>query len=157
MIINFGIKPVSGGIPARDSIRIAIANTNTVFLLNKLCSVLIVFELIVFMMMKIGNTIIEYMMKYIIQNVYLLIANIDVIHPICPMEEYASSGRRWVWFIPKIPPVSALIPAVIIINALDSILYRVIISKDSGASFCHVDRIMQFVQDSDAITEGYQK
>lgn len=151
------MKPVNGGTPARDNIRIAIANTSTMFLLNRLCNVLIVFELIVFIIMKIGSTIIEYIMKYIMQNVYLLIASIDVIHPICPMEEYARSGRRWVWFIPKIPPINALIPAVIIISVLDSVLYSVIISNDSGASFCHVDRIMQFVQDSDAITDGYQK
>ena len=90
------MKPVSGGTPANDNIKIAIANTNTVLFLNKLCSVLIVFELIVFIIIKIGNTIIEYIIKYIMQNVYLLIANIDVIHPMCPIDEYAKRGRRWV-------------------------------------------------------------
>ncbi len=48
---------------------------------------MIVFELIVLRMMKIGNTIIEYIMKYVMQNMYLLMANIDVIHPMCPMDE----------------------------------------------------------------------
>jgi uncharacterized protein YybS (DUF2232 family) len=91
---SFGINPVRGGTPARDNIRIAIANINTVLFLNSLCRVLIVFVLIVLIIMKIGNTIIEYIIKYIVQNVYLLIANIDVIHPICPIDEYASSGRR---------------------------------------------------------------
>ena len=151
------MKPVSGGTPANDNIKIAIANTNTVLFLNKLCSVLIVFELIVFIIIKIGNTIIEYIIKYIMQNVYLLIANIDVIHPMCPIDEYAKRGRRWVWFIPSTPPTNALIPAVIIISVLDWVLYRVIIRSDKGASFCQVDRIMQFVHDNDAITDGYQK
>lgn len=151
------MNPVNGGTPANDNIKIAIVNTSTVLFLNRLCSVLIVFELIVFMIMKIGSTIIEYIMKYIIQNIYLLMANIDVIHPICPIDEYASSGRKWVWFIPRAPPTNALIPAVIIIRVLDCVLYSVIISSDNGANFCHVDKIIQFVQDSEAITDGYQK
>jgi Na+/melibiose symporter-like transporter len=87
IIINFGINPVNGGTPANESIKIAMANTNTVLFLNKLWRVLIVFELIVLIIRKIGRTIIEYMMKYIIQNVYLLMASIDVIHPICPIDE----------------------------------------------------------------------
>jgi hypothetical protein len=56
-----------------------------------------------------------------------------------------------------IPPINALIPAVSIINVLDWVLYKVIINSDSGANFCHVDKIMQFVHDNDAITDGYQK
>lgn len=157
IIINFGINPVSGGTPASDSIRIAMQNTNTILFLNKLCRVLIVFELIVFIIMKIGNTIIEYIIKYTMQKVYLLIASIDVIHPMWPIDEYASRGRKWVWFIPSTPPIKAFNPAVIIINLLDWILYKVIISSDSGANFCHVDKIIQFIHDNDAITEGYQK
>jgi len=87
IIISFGINPVRGGTPANDNIKIAIANTNTVLFLNKLWRVLIVFELIVLIIRKIGRTIIEYIIKYIIQNIYLLIASIDVIHPICPIDE----------------------------------------------------------------------
>jgi hypothetical protein len=40
---------------------------------------------------------------------------------------------------------------------LDCNLYVVIISSDSGASFCHVDSVKQLIHESDAITEGYQK
>lgn len=151
------MNPVSGGTPANDNIRIAMTSTRVVLFLNKLCRVLIVLELIVFIIIKIGRTIIEYIMKYIMQNMCLLIDNIDVIHPMCPIDEYAKRGRRWVWFIPKAPPINALIPAVIIINVLDCVLYSVIIRRESGASFCHVDKIMQFVHDKDAITDGYQK
>lgn len=41
--------------------------------------------------------------------------NIDSIHPIWPIDEYASSDRKWVWFIPIIPPVNAFMAATIII------------------------------------------
>lgn len=90
------MNPVRGGTPANDSIRIAIANISVVLFLNNIWRVLIVFVLIVLIIMKIGSTMIEYIIKYIVQNVYLLMANIDVIHPICPIDEYANSGRRWV-------------------------------------------------------------
>jgi hypothetical protein len=96
-------------------------------------------------------------MKYIMQKDLLLIDNIDVIHPIWPIDEYARSGRKCVWFIPITPPIKAFILAVIASSILDSVLAIVIISKAKGASFCQVDRIKQFIHDSDAITEGYQK
>jgi hypothetical protein len=96
IIINLGINPVNGGIPARDSRQIANISAITVFILNILYIVLIVFELIIFIIRKIGITINEYIMKYIIQKDDLLIDSIDVIQPMCPIEEYASSGRRCV-------------------------------------------------------------
>lgn len=64
--------------------------------MNILYIVLIVFELIIFIIKKIGITISEYIMKYIMQNDDLLIDSIDVIHPICPIDEYASNGRKCV-------------------------------------------------------------
>lgn len=76
------MNPVNGGIPASDRRQIAIIKAVTVFILNMLYIVLIVFELIMFMIKKIGMTITEYIRKYIIQNDSLLIDNIDVIHPI---------------------------------------------------------------------------
>lgn len=151
------MNPVNGGIPASDRRQIAIIKAVTVFILNMLYIVLIVFELIMFMIKKIGMTITEYIRKYIIQNDSLLIDNIDVIHPIWPIEEYASSGRRWVWFIPITPPISALTLAVIAMIILDSVLVVVIIRSESGANFCHVDNVRQLIHDSDDITEGYQK
>lgn len=157
MIISFGINPVSGGTPARDNIAILIINVIAMFVLNRLWSVLIVFELMFLIIKKIGSTTIEYIMKYIMQNTDLLIDSIDVIHPIWPIDEYASSGRRWVWFIPSIPPINAFNPEVIINRYLDCVLYSVIISSDSGASFCHVDNTIQLIHDNDAITDGYQK
>jgi len=155
--INFGINPINGGIPARDNILIDIKIVIVEFILNMLYIDLIVFELIIFIIKKIGITIIVYIMKYIIQNIILLIDNIDVIHPICPIEEYAKSGRRWVWFIPSIPPISAFILAVIIIIVVIWNFILNIVSNLNGASFCHVDKIKQFIQDKDAITDGYQK
>lgn len=40
---------------------------------------------------------------------------------------------------------------------LDCVLYVVMISSVSGASFCHVDSVRQLIHDSEAITDGYQK
>lgn len=91
------------------------------------------------------------------QNIILLIDSIDTIHPICPIDEYAKRGRKWVWFIPIIPPINAFILAVIIIIVDNWDFILSIINRLRGASFCHVERIKQFIQDSDAITEGYQK
>ena len=45
------------------------------------------FELIIFIIIKIGITISEYIIKYAMQNDILLIDNIDVIQPICPIDE----------------------------------------------------------------------
>jgi hypothetical protein len=68
--------------PANDNKQIAIIIAVIVFILNMLYIVLIVFELIIFIIKKIGNTISEYKIKYIMQNDDLLIDSIDVIHPI---------------------------------------------------------------------------
>lgn len=85
--ISLGINPVNGGIPARDNILIAIKMVITIFVLNKLYIDLIVFELIVFMIKKIGATTTVYIIKYTIQNIILLMDSIDTIHPMCPIDE----------------------------------------------------------------------
>lgn len=87
MIISFGINPVSGGTPARDSIAILNIGVIIIFRLNRLWSVLMVFDLLYVRIPKIGRTTIEYMMKYVMQNVDLLIDSIDVIQPIWPIDE----------------------------------------------------------------------
>jgi len=77
------------------------------------------------------------------------------IHPICPIEEYASSGRNCVWFIPPIPPTKALITAInaTIKNELRGII---IIRINNGLSFCHVDKMRHINQFILAITLGSQ-
>jgi hypothetical protein len=87
MTNSLGINPDSGGIPASDKRQIANIIPAIEFILNILYIVLIVFELIIFINKKIGMTITEYIIKYIIQNDILLIDSIEVIHPICPIEE----------------------------------------------------------------------
>lgn len=104
-----------------------------------------------------GTTIIEYIMKYEMHDVILLILNIDIIHPICPIDEYASSDRKWTWLIPRIPPISAFIIATAINIDSELDLYEIEINSDSGAIFCHVDKIKQFIHEIDNITDGYQK
>ncbi len=61
--ISFGRNPVSGGIPASDRSATAIIIATTGFILNMLNIDLMVFELIKFIIRKIGATIIEYMIK----------------------------------------------------------------------------------------------
>lgn len=64
--------------------------------------------------------------------------------------------RRWDWFIPIIPPKSAFIDAINIINVGDK-LYKRNDKIINGASFCHVARIIHINHDRDVITEGNQK
>lgn len=64
--------------------------------------------------------------------------------------------RTCLWFIPIIPPTSALIPAISVMKK-GSFNGRVNASIDSGAIFCHVDRIKQDTHEIEAITDGYQK
>lgn len=61
--INLGKNPVNGGIPARDSILIAIRMVIVIFVLNKLYIDLMVFVLIVFIIRKIGATTTAYIIK----------------------------------------------------------------------------------------------
>lgn len=64
--------------------------------------------------------------------------------------------RKWDWFIPIIPPSRALIAAMIMIN-LDAVSCRINERIISGASFCHVARIVHASQDIAVITDGNQK
>lgn len=42
-----------------------------------------------------------------------------VIHPIWVIDEYAIIVRRWDWFIPIIPPITAFKEAINIMNVVD--------------------------------------
>jgi len=86
----------------------------------------------------------------------LRMVSILVIHPIWVIDEYAIIVRRWDWFIPIIPPRSAFIVAIIIMN-VGAVLWRIKAKMTRGASFCQVARIVQADQDIDVITEGNQK
>jgi len=86
-----------------------------------------------------------------------IIISILVIHPIWVIDEYAIIDLIFLWFIPIIPPVKAFKAAVIIIilgEQWDCIMND---RTDKGPSFCQVDRIRQFIQEIDDITEGNQK
>lgn len=60
------------------------------------------------------------------------------------------------WFIPIRPPINALISDMVMINlfTLDTMIMA---RYESGASFCHVDRMKQLIHDIDAITDGYHR
>lgn len=76
-----------------------------------------------------------------------------IIHAIWPIEEYASNGRIWDWFIPPSPPIRALI--IIEINPIMFIsLGKINNRRDRGASFCQVARIIHFSQERALITWG---
>lgn len=64
--------------------------------------------------------------------------------------------RKCDWFIPIIPPRSALIEAISIIND-DERLYKINDKMINGANFCHVARIIHISHDRDVITDGNQK
>jgi len=64
--------------------------------------------------------------------------------------------RKWVWFIPIIPPNKALIDAAIRIK-VGAVFCKIKDIIISGASFCHEARIIQVNQESEVITGGNQK
>jgi len=80
-----------------------------------------------------------------------------IIHPVWVIDEYAIIVLSRVWFNPNSPPIIAFIGAIINIIFLietDKIGNKITIN---GAIFCHVVKIIQFLQDIDDITEGNQK
>lgn len=86
----------------------------------------------------------------------LYTANSLNIHPIWPIDEYATTVRIWLWFIPINPPTKALIPAIVKIKYI-FFWGKMNARIDKGANFCHVDRIRHDIHEIDAITDGYQK
>jgi hypothetical protein len=101
--------------------------------------------------MNVGIMIIEYISKYIIENIGLLITiNLDI-HPICVIEEKAMIDFSFVWFIPIIDPMIALIAG---INISGRSLIYINIIIDKGAIFCQVARIEHVIHDIDVITDG---
>lgn len=74
----------------------------------------------------------------------------------CVIDEYAIMVRKWDWFIPIIPPSSALIEAINIMK-VDDKLYKMNERMINGANFCHVARIIHISHDRDVITDGNQK
>lgn len=81
------MNPVNGGIPASDNIDIINMILFIILPLNELYILLIDFELDDLITRNTGTTIIEYMMKYEMHDMILLILNIDIIHPMWPIDE----------------------------------------------------------------------
>jgi hypothetical protein len=79
--------------------------------------------------------------------------NLDI-QPMWVIDENAIIDLSFVWFIPIMAPVMALMHG-ININVVDNLVINIRI--DNGASFCHVDRIMQEIHERDAITDGNHK
>jgi hypothetical protein len=70
------------------------------------------------------------------------------------IDEYAIIDLIFVWFIPIIPPVIALIEAIrIIIMCVQFVFIRNDMAA-RGPNFCHVDRTRQFIHEIDDITDG---
>jgi len=81
---------------------------------------------------------------------FIMIKNLDI-HPICVIDENAIIDFNLVWFIPIIDPIIALI---IGMEAASFDGIKINIKMDIGASFCHVDKIIQDVQEIEVITDG---
>lgn len=64
--------------------------------------------------------------------------------------------RRWDWFIPIIPPHSALIEEIRVMN-VKLVLFKVTDRIINGASFCHVVNMVQENHERDVMTGGNQK
>lgn len=78
------------------------------------------------------------------------------IHPMCPIDEYARSGRIWVWFNPPSPPTRAFKdPRNKIKEEFTGSLDEIRTNK--GIIFCQVVRRRQIGQLIAFIAEGNQK
>lgn len=77
------------------------------------------------------------------------------IQPMCPMDEYASSARIWVWFSPPIPPTSLLSMAINVISVGDW-LVNITDRMVRGATFWAVARTQHMVHEILFITVGSQ-
>jgi len=71
------------------------------------------------------------------------------------IDEYAIIDRIWDWFIPIIPPIRAFIAARVA-NTEGRGLCTMKQIINSGASFCHVDKIRHEIHEIEDMTAGYQ-
>jgi hypothetical protein len=76
--------------------------------------------------------------------------NLDI-HPMWVIDENAIMDFIFVWFMPIIDPIMALITGRVI-DSLDEFIVNV--STHIGANFCHVDRSIHEDQEIDVITDG---
>lgn len=109
------------------------------------------------MMINIGEVSSEYSKKYIIVVEGLWVIRGLIIHPIWVMDEYAIMDLSFLWFIPRIPPVIALMQAIRVIIDGAQWVFRINVRIVRGPSFCHVLRIRQLIHEIEDITEGNQK
>jgi hypothetical protein len=54
------------------------------------------------------------------------------------------------------PPPTALNPATVS-RIFEEVVEMIIDRRNSGAIFCHVDKMRQFIHEIEDITDGYQK
>lgn len=81
---------------------------------------------------------------------------IVTIHPRWAIDENAMIFRSWVWFSPPHPPIIMdASPSITIRNVF--IDWAVISSRDSGANFCQVVKIIAVVVVVPCSTSGSQK
>lgn len=100
---HFGINPVSGGRPPRDSrakVAVAVRRGD----LDQLMASVLIFVVDVNLnVKKVVAVIIMYMVRARMVSCGFSWA-IIIIHPRWAMEEYARIFRSWVWFSPPQPP-----------------------------------------------------
>jgi len=73
------------------------------------------------------------------------------------IDEYAIIDLSFLWFMPKTPPVIALIQAIKVIMDGAHEVFRINVRIVRGPSFCHVLKIRQLIHEIEDITEGNQK
>lgn len=112
-IIHFGINPVSGGRPPRESITRAAADAITGLFDQVVASVLTLVASNIFRVRNAAEVMATYVPRAskVRWGAYWITI---IIQPIWAIEEYARILRSWVWFSPPQPPTNVdITPSVV--------------------------------------------
>lgn len=151
IIIHFGMNPVSGGSPPRESNIRGIIEVRAGALVQDRVSELMFVELLSLRVRKVAAVITKYVIKA--RNVREgENCSTRIIHPRWAMEEYARIFRSCVWFKPPQPPIRVeanprLINRLGLVGCICS-------NRAKGASFCQVDMRRPVVKFNPCKTSG---
>lgn len=142
-INHFGINPMRGGRPPRDSKRAGAIIVSRGIFAQEVESLLMFRVLVTIRVMNSAEVITTYSKRVNSvsggEN-----CNTIIIHPRWAIDEYAIIFRSWVWLRPASPPTK--VEAIASVVNSSWFWWGICTSRIIGASFCHVDKISPAVR-----------